>query len=116
VIVTPYGDIELGDREAMRQWMAAHDIRHRTYSVALLRKGIVSQSPPLMDQLNHNWLMMHYIQHVILAKQFAPDTTAQSHGLNHDFMESDKQFQNWHRTHNLVHQRLDQAFGVVNRG
>lgn len=115
MIVTPFGDLRYGDPEGLRQWMAAHGIRHRTYSVALLRAGTVSQSPPMLDQVNHNFLLMHYLDHVVLAKQFIPDSSAQTQGLVSDFQQSEQQFYNWHRTHNQIHQRLDQTFGVVNR-
>lgn len=116
MIVTPYGDIYYGDAQGMRLWMQSHDQRHRAYSVALLRQGIVSQSPPLADQLNADWLMRHYIQHAILAKQLSPDSTAQSHGLSHDPNESERSFYNWMLTHNRVHTRLDQALGLIGHG
>lgn len=114
MIVTPYGDVEYGDRNGMRQWMLAHAARHRTYSVAILRAGAIIQASPLADQLNAAWIFVHYQEHNSLAKRLT--SAVETYGLSRDFMENETQFYNWMRTHNLVHQRLDQGLGVVNRG
>jgi hypothetical protein len=111
MIVTPYGDLEFGDRNGMRQWMAAHATRHRTYAVALMRAGTTIQGFPLFDQLNAHWLSVHYQEHTALAKRLGFATA--TYGLSRDFMENETQFYNWHRTHNLEHQQLDQGLGVV---
>src|SRR5438445_13885891 len=98
MIVTPYGDLRFGDQEGMRQWMAAHAVRHRTYAVAILRGGTTLQGFPLFDQLNGEWIMTHYQEHTALAKRLAAATA--TYGLSHDFMENETQFYNWHRIHN----------------
>lgn len=113
MIVTPFGDLEFGSHPMTLQWLAAHDIRHRTYRGALSRLNNALLPAPLASEVDHRWVALHYLQHMAFVRFMTPDPSVSAQTLSMLPTVSEELFYNWHRIHNLLHQRLDQALGVV---
>lgn len=113
MILTPFGDLEYESRPMTRQWLAAHAFRHSTLRKALSRRGSSIQPVPLTGELDLEWVRLHYLHHASLLRYMHPDPTVSVNTLSADPTTSEALFYNWHRMHNLLHQRLDQALKVV---
>jgi hypothetical protein len=112
MIVTPFGDLDYKSKPMSLQWLAAHGTRHETLRKALSRNGISLSPAPLFSQVSLEWVRLHYLHHMGLLRLIIPDRSISSQALSADPMGSEAQFQNWHRMHNLLHTRLDQALQV----
>lgn len=106
MIVTPFGELKYGDAETLQVWMDAHARRHATISQVAKVPG--QQSFGTMDG---DWFHRHAASHATNAGVLGinPPTSAISYGwLNPE------SFDQWHRIHNLIHLREDQAAGINN--
>jgi len=112
-MMTLFGDLRWEDPQGLRQWLAAHDLKHQALAQALGRAGVPSPAFLLADEIDENWIDTHATVHNLLALQFAPDTDAGVYDLLADFQEDQPTFYAWHDLHNQIHQRLDQALGIT---
>lgn len=113
MIVTPFGDLDFKSKPMTLQWLAAHDIRHRTLRKELSRRGSTLMPAPLAAKPTQEWHRVHYLTHMALLRTTQPDPSISANTLSADPTDSEVLFYNWHRMHNLLHQRLDQALQVV---
>lgn len=114
MIVTPFGDLEYGSDHGINQWIAAHDIRHRTYRKELSRRGSTIQTAPLAGSVEGAWIIVHYLQHMAFIRTMQNDNSVAAQVISMDPWYDEEAFYRWHQVHNLLHTRLDQALGVVN--
>lgn len=113
MIVTPFGDLEYESHPMTLQWLAAHSIRHGTYRGRLSRLGTAIRPAILTGDVDDRWVSMHYLQHVAFQRFVTPGGSTSVQLLASLPTVSEGVFYNWHRQHNLLHQRLDQTLGVV---
>lgn len=113
MIVTPFGDLDYKSKPMTLQWLAAHAIRHGTYRKALSRSGTALLPAPLFGKPTTEWVRLHYLAHMAYLRAMQPDDSISVNTLSADPTTSETLFYNWHRMHNLLHQRLDQALQVV---
>jgi hypothetical protein len=113
MLITLFGDLTWKDDKGLLEWLAAHDLKHQALAQALGRAGVTSPVFLLSQRIDDSWLQTHWTHHHLLALQFAPDSDSSSYDLQEDPMQSEDAFYQWHNIHNLIHQRLDQAFGIT---
>lgn len=111
-IVTPFGDLDFKDLGGLDPWIGAHDQRHRTYRKAASSLGIYLQSSPLATMPNSDWFGRHLLTHLALIQFTLPTSQYVTLSLDTAQWREERDFYDWHNTHNLIHQRLDQAFGI----
>ena len=111
MILTPFGDLVWGDQRALDQFLAAHDLKHQALAQAAGRLGVTLPAFLLTATIDGSWLQEHWQQHVTLAQQITQDMDETTYNLLTDPMTDQEAFYDWHDNHNLIHQRLDQAFG-----
>ena len=112
MIVTPFGDLDFNDKSSLEPWIAAHDQRHRTYRLALSSLGSFIQPAPLATTPNADWFGRHLLTHLSMLKVIPSDSSYVTLSLDVAGWTNESQFNDWHNTHNLIHQRLDNAFGI----
>lgn len=106
MIVTPFGELKFGDSQALQIWMDAHARRHAAISQAARVPG--QQSFGTMDG---DWFHRHAASHSTNAK--ALNITPSTAAIGYGWLDGES-FDHWHRIHNLIHLREDQAAGIVN--
>lgn len=111
-IVTPFGDLDYEDLAGIDDWIGAHDQRHRTYRKAANLLGIFLQPEPLATMPDEDWFGRHLLTHLGLVRLASPSNAYATLALDVANWGSRELFYDWHNTHNLIHQRLDQAFGI----
>jgi len=111
MIVTPFGDLDYGNKSALSSWLAAHDQRHYTERQAIARAGVPLFAHNFQGAVDKGWFGRHMIEHTVLKNFAIPDNTVLSVVMEMDW-DSEEKFYRWHQIHNLLHQRLDQSLGI----
>lgn len=111
MIVTPFGDLQFGDKMALQYWMDAHDQQHHAERLAIARTGVPLFPRSFQSPLTAEWFGRHMIEHTALKDFAQPDSTASSVMLE-SMWENADDFNKWHQIHNLLHQRIDQSLGI----
>lgn len=93
MVVTPFGQMRLGDDQAIRLWLWAHKVEHRRLNMGGLLDGPV-------DSI---WMLRHTQYHT----QREPLTNEETRLLRlPGTWRSEVELQNWHLLHNVLHKRL----------
>lgn len=106
MIVTPFGELKYGDSKTLQLWMDAHARRHATVAQAANVPG--QQSFGTMDG---DWFHRHHASHATNAASLGIQSPTSAIG---DGWLNAEGFDQWHRIHNLIHLREDQAAGINN--
>lgn len=113
MIVTPFGDQHYGNHSMERQWLAAHEIRHRAYAQAMARGGVGIAPSPLVGKVDDEWVRVHYHAHMVLLRSIPSVSSVSTQLISMNPMSSEVVFDHWHVIHNLLHTMTDQALGVL---
>lgn len=112
MLVTPFGDVRFGDEYGLKAWFAAHAQRHRVLRKAVSRLGPSLSGMPLDGPESHEWFGRHGLVHQGLLRFMQPDPSVSINVLMDTPWNTEQGFYAWHKIHNLLHSRLDQALGV----
>lgn len=112
-VVTPFGNLDFDDLSGLDDWIGAHDQRHQTYRLAASSTGVYLQAVPLATMPDSDWFGRHLLAHLALI-QFSQPSAGSYVTISLDVAKwnTAPMFYDWHNTHNLIHQRLDQSFGI----
>ena len=110
--MTPFGDLDFKNLGGIEPWVAAHDQRHRTYRNRAGFLGASLQIAPLASMPEADWFGRHLLTHIALNHFIIPDNSYVILSLDVARWNSEPGFHDWHNTHNLIHHRLDNAFGI----
>jgi hypothetical protein len=113
-VVTPFGDLILGDPIGLSRWAAAHAAKHKQ----LVAEHIGPTGGNLDEPIDGDWMLRHGSRHVALATAIAqlPGTKPKLAALSSadtkvlilpDIWQTDQQLQDWHDLHNRLHQLID---------
>lgn len=111
MIVTPFGDLQYGDQNALSSWLAAHDQRHYAERQTIARAGVPLYAHNFAGPVDKDWFGRHMIEHSVLKDFALPDSTVLSVAMEMEWTTEDK-FYRWHQIHNLLHERLDRSLGI----
>lgn len=107
-----YQATQLDDKNSMSSFLLAHRIRHQSYAYAASLQGISVGPYDFDDAPDDLWFNQHASSHQAL-QQFMPfDSTVDMTVLTNYSWDSQEDFATWMRMHTLIHQLLDQAFGI----
>jgi len=109
-LLTPFGTLEYGDADTMKNWIGPHAIRHMTYVKEMGRRGRAIQTVVLDGQLDSDWFGRHWLNHKAIGQ--LTDATSSLATINHQWT-NENEFYTWHRAHNLVHAKEERAMGMV---
>lgn len=112
--ISPHSRLKFGDGAGLASWMQAHDLEHRAYAKALLRKGQQVPALPLSGAMTKEWMLAHQVHHKMLLRHFVPGTTTQFN-LTTDPITTSVQFYTWMNNHNAIHQRVNRSLNKVVR-
>lgn len=100
------------DPAGREQFIAAHDIRHRTYRLAASRLG--RSLPPrfLTGRMDRDWFARHLMDHATHAAIFPGQIGELTVALETPPEDDEGALYSWMRRHALIHARLDIAYGV----
>lgn len=107
MVVTPFGNFELGDDIALERWIDAHARRHSAYTVAT---GIAGGS--LRGHIDGDWFHRHWARHSALATftgVILPSSTA---GLAVSSWDTEQELREWHELHNRIHLLIDRQLKI----
>lgn len=107
-----FGDLQFDDHEAIDAWLLAHAVRHSTYRKAASLLGIAIADGPFTSEPDDDWFGRHMSAHQALQILAAPDNSVDLTALSANTWASAQEFYDWHRMHNLIHLRLDEALGI----
>lgn len=104
-VITPFGDLRLGDETGLQMWIQAHNRRHKEY----VKKGLGPPGGTFAGPVDGDWMFRHVARHVALATiakypMSSADTKALS--LPHEW-QTDEELQEWHAMHNRLHSLID---------
>jgi len=104
MIVTPFGELKYGDSKALQEWFDAHARRHS----AVAQKARVPGQQSF-GTLDGDWFHRHWASHETNSRalKISSPTSAIGQGWL-----TGQDFDHWHRIHNLIHLREDQAAGL----
>jgi hypothetical protein len=102
-----------GDEAGLAQFIAAHDIRHRTYRLAASRLGRSLQPKILTGKMDHDWFARNLFDHMAHAAIFPGQASELTVALEAPREDDEGALYSWMRRHALIHARLDIAYGVT---
>lgn len=108
MIVTPFGEFTLGDKQSEEAWLAAHDRRH-------IQEVRLTKLPggTLLGPINGDWFYRHWARHVSLATfqhlYLGSPTTALA---LRKYWTSQRELADWHDLHNRIHLLQDRQLGL----
>lgn len=111
VIVTPFGQLKYAEPKALREWVAAHDIRHRLYQNTLMGQNYLVNLVPLDGEVNADWFGRHILAHMALTDALPQPVTTSTSALA--AWRDEKSFYSWHDLHTLLHRQLDNALNLT---
>jgi hypothetical protein len=107
-----YQNLQLDDDDGLSSWLLAHRSRHQTYAYAASLQG-TSIGPYDFEQYpDDTWFANHAGAHAVLQQFAIPDQTIDVTVLTNYTWDNQPDFDYWMQMHTLMHQRLDEAFGV----
>lgn len=109
-----YKGLQLDDEDGVWVWLMAHKFRHAAYAQAAALQGIGSQSYDFgsTNYPDDDWFQRHANAHLSLQSFMAPDQSVSLTVLSQYTWDNDADFQTWMQMHTLIHQRLDEGFGI----
>ena len=110
-VVTPFGDLTLGDNVALEKWLQAHAARHKVYVTEHIGpKGGILDGP-----VDGDWMLRHAARHVALATVVNdPLASANTKVLAlPGAWKTDQELSDWHAMHNRLHSHIDQVRGIA---
>lgn len=107
----PFGELRFGDERGLEEWKLAHHARHLTYQRAASLTAALVQAVDLTGPIDESWFAWNMLLHEKL-NRMTPGSSLLPTVLGDGWSDANS-FDEYHRVHNLIHQRLDQAFGVV---
>lgn len=110
---TPFGDVRWKDLRGLREWLGAHDLKHRALAQAVGRLGVALPAFLLADTMDDAWIQTHFDQHSLLNTVLIQNPNTSLDDLLSDPLSNQGTFYDWHQSHTLIHQQLDQALGIV---
>jgi len=117
-VVTPFGEITLGDKVSLTRWATAHDAKHKQYVV----ENIGPRGGSLDEPIDADWMLRHASRHVALAtaagaqpgvgvyanNKLPPLSSADTKVLaTTGIWQTDAELQDWHDLHNRLHKLID---------
>jgi len=117
-VVTPFGEITLGDKVSLSRWAAAHAAKH----TQLVAENIGPKGGSLDEPIDADWMHRHAARHVALATATAampgvgvnpsnklpPLSSADTKVLAAPGLwQNEQQLQDWHDLHNRHHAVID---------
>jgi hypothetical protein len=105
MVITPFGDLRLGDAVALEAWIDAHARKHST----LNRAAKVSGGGQLRGPIDGDWMYRHWARHVALATHTALDlsSTGTKALALPGMWRTDQELLDWHDLHNRIHLKQD---------
>jgi len=107
-----YQGLQLEDEDGIDVWLLAHKFRHQTYAYAASLQGVSTPPYDFSDYPDDDWFARHANAHLALQAFQSPDQTINLTILSQYTWDNDDDFQTWMQMHTLVHQRLDEGFGI----
>jgi hypothetical protein len=117
-VLTPFGEVTLGDPVSLGKWSAAHAAKHQQYVVEHIGPG----GGILDEPIDGDWMLRHTARHVSLATaarmlpnaqlaaQIPPLSSANTKVLSlPGIWKTDAELQDWHALHNRLHSLIDQV-------
>jgi hypothetical protein len=108
----PWLRTKLDDQRSVETFLCAHWFRHQTLSYAASEQGV---SVPVYDfrtRPDDTWFANHGSVHQSLFVFMAPDQTVDMTVLTGYTWDNQSDFDTWMQMHTLIHDLLDQAFGL----
>ena len=109
MVVTPFGDLHLGDAVGLQRRIDNHDRRHRAEVQRL-------QGPTggtLLGPIDADWFLRHGSRHVSLATYQRLQLGSSTAALYLPRLwQTEEQLQVWHQLHNRIHQLQDRQLGL----
>lgn len=104
-VVTPFGELRLGDEKALEMWVQTHSRRHGQY----VKKGLGPPGGSLEAPVDGDWMLRHTLRHVALATiAKAPMSSADTKVLSlPGVWKTDQELQDWHAMHDRLHSVID---------
>jgi hypothetical protein len=109
-----YQGLQLDDSDGLWSWLLAHKTRHTAYAQAAALQGVNAQTYDFgaTSMPDDTWFQRHATSHYALQQFMAPDQTVNLNVLTQYTWDNDDDFQTWMQMHTLIHQRLDEGFGI----
>jgi len=125
-VVTPFGEITLGDKVSLSRWAAAHAAKH----TQLVAEHIGPQGGSLDEPIDADWMLRHASRHVALAtavgaqpgvgvyanNKLPPLSSADTKVLaTTGIWQTDSELQDWHDLHNRLHKLIDAQRAIATK-
>lgn len=110
-VITPFGTISYGDKASIAAWQSAHLFRHAAYVQAMRKAGKNVQGTTLDGPIDSDWFGRHLLNHAALARSDTGDVSYAVTILEREWKD-EAAFYQWHRTHTLMHKKLDRDLGI----
>jgi hypothetical protein len=104
--------IQKEDDEGIQSFLLAHKCRHQTYAYAASVTGVSTPPYDFSGEPDDDWFVRHASAHQALQPFMVPDQTVDLTVLTNYTWQDDQSFSTWMQMHTLIHQRLDEYFGV----
>jgi len=111
MIVTPFGGLKYQDEKALREWVTAHDVRHRLYQNTLMGQDELINQVPLDGKINKDWFGRHLLSHIALTAYLPNPVTTATEVLSG--WDDEQSFYTWHDLHTLLHRQLDNQLNLT---
>lgn len=100
------------DKAGLESFLAAHDIRHRTYRNAAALLRVTLQPCLLTGKMDGDWYARHMLCHLAMKSMFPAEVGELNVALEMPTPGDQNAIYSWMRRHALVHARLDIAYGI----
>jgi hypothetical protein len=108
MVVTPFGEFRLGDKDAERYWLQAHKRRHSAEVQLTGVSGGILDGP-----IDGDWFYRHWARHVALATFQGKFLSSPTQMLAlPGYWENDQQLNDWHDLHNRIHLLQDRQLNL----
>jgi hypothetical protein len=110
--LSAYQGLAFDDANAIAVWLLAHRFRHGTYDRAASLLGFTVEPYHLDSYPDDMWFANHASSHQFLQQFMSPDNTVDMTVLTNYSWDTQANFDTWMHMHTLIHQLLDQHFGI----
>ena len=107
-----YQGLQLDDSAGVSAFLLAHRIRHETYGQAAALAGVASGVYQLGYYPDDTWFLTHGSAHQFLLQFMPSDNSVDMTVLTAYSWDNQGDFDTWMQMHTLIHQLLDQHFGI----
>ena len=111
-VVTPFGDLSLGDSVALSKWLDAHKRRHGLY----VKEHLGLQGGLLDGPVDGDWMLRHTSRHVALATVVNDPTLGSANTkvlALPGTWQTEQELADWHDLHNRLHFHIDRVRQIV---